>query len=146
MFTMTRCAKTGALKVREFAREDERRVVLALDPFVPANVEVVDRSEKFEHAVALCACLAWHFYEIDSVMQFCCASHRTVMAPAGELIYDVLRHLATAQTQTSQDGGSFLSEIAEESDVFKIVLTSQPRGTIPTSLWASSYMIFLDSL
>jgi len=139
-------AKTGALKVREFAREDERRVVLALDPYLPAGAEAAHGGEKFERAVALCACLAWHFYEIDSVMQFCCASHRTAMVPAGELIYDVLRHLATVQAQTVQDGGNFLSEIAEESDVFKIVLTSRARGTIPTSLWASSYIIFVDAL
>jgi len=139
-------AKTGALKVREFAREDERRVVLALDSFVPAGGATRERVEKFERAVALAACLAWHFHEIDSVMQFCCAAHRTAMLPAGELIYDVLRHLATVQAQTAQDGGNFLSQIAEECDVFKIVLTSRPRGTIPTSLWASSYMIFLDAL
>jgi len=29
---------------------------------------------------------------------------------------------------------------------YKIVLTSRPRGTIPTSLWGSSYIIFIDSL
>jgi len=139
-------AKTGALKVREFAREDERRVVLALDPFLPGGGATGDRGEKFERAVALCACLAWHFYEIDSVMQFCCASHRTAMLPAGELVYDVLRHLATVQAETAQDGEGFLSQIAEESDVFKIVLTSRARGTIPTSLWGSSYIIFIDSL
>ena len=68
------------------------------------------------------------------------------MLPAGELVYDVLRHLATVQAQTAQDGASFLSQIAEESDVYKIVLTSRARGTIPTSLWGSSYIIFIDSL
>ena len=29
---------------------------------------------------------------------------------------------------------------------FNIILTSQPRGSIPTSLWGTSYLIFIDSL
>ena len=29
---------------------------------------------------------------------------------------------------------------------FNIILTSQPRGSIPTNLWGSSYLIFIDSL
>jgi len=139
-------AKTGALKVREFAREDERRVVLALDPFLPAGDATRERGEKFERAVALCACLAWHFYEIDSVMQFCGASIRTAMAPAEDVVYDVLRYLACAEPQAEPLGTSFLEQLAQESDVFKIVLTSRARGTIPTSLWGSSYIIFIDSL
>ena len=32
-------AKRGALQVREFTREDERRVLLVLDPFTPPNAK-----------------------------------------------------------------------------------------------------------
>ncbi len=145
-------AKTGVLKVREFTREDERRVMLVLDPFLDVRlaktggVRPEQMEEKFERGVTLCACLAWHFYEIDSVMQFRTADLATPMAPAGETIYDILRHLAFARPQPAEPGGNFLSELAEESQVFKIILTSQPRGSIPTSLWTSSYFLFLQSL
>ena len=60
-------AKTGELKVREFAREDERRVMVVLDPFRPVDEmtrPARDEStyrEQFENAVTLAACLMWHF-------------------------------------------------------------------------------------
>ncbi len=145
-------AKTGALKVREFTREDERRVMLVLDPFLDvraagsAGVRPADIEEKFERGVTLCACLAWHFYEIDSVMQFRTAGLATPMARAGEIIYSVLRHLAFAEPRAAEPDGRFLSRLAEEPHIFKIILTSQPRGSIPTGLWTSSYFLFLQSL
>jgi len=145
-------AKTGALKVREFTREDERRVMLVLDPFLDvraagsAGVRPADVEEKFERGVALCACLAWHFYEIDSVMQFRTAGLATSMARAREIIYSVLRHLAFVEPRVAEPDRSLLSRLAEEPHIFKIILTSQPRGSIPTSLWTSSYFLFLQSL
>jgi uncharacterized protein (DUF58 family) len=141
-------ARTGSLMVREFSREDERRVLLALDPFIPRDPAENARADwrgQFEKAVTLCACLAWHFHEIDSEMQFRAPSFESPLAPAGEIIYAVLRELALIEAQPGSDSG-FLSRLAEDGDTFKIVLTSQPRGSIPTSLWASSYLIFVQSL
>ncbi len=145
-------AKTGALQVREFTREDERRVLLALDPFLDGRGaragagRAAEAEERFERAVALCACLAWHFHEIDSVMQFCTEGYETPMAPAGEIIYDVLHRLALVEPRTESDGRKFLERLAGEERIFKILLTSQPRGSIPTGLWSSSYILFIPSL
>jgi uncharacterized protein (DUF58 family) len=140
-------AKSGALKVREFTREDERRVVLALDPFLPAQGALRAQAlRQFERAVSLCACLAWHFFEIDSVLGFRAADFSAPLAPPGEVIYSVLRHLALIEPRPAGDGGDFLASLADESEAFKIILTSCPRGSIPTSLWTSSYLIFLESL
>jgi len=145
-------AKTGSLLVREFTREDERRVMLVLDPFLHFRtaqgncLNATAAKEKFERAVKLCACLAWHFYEIDSVMEFRSAGLTVPLAPAGEIIYDVLRHLAFVQPQPLERERNFLAQLADETQVFKIILTSQPRGSIPTSLWTSSYMLFMQSL
>ncbi len=144
-------AKANELKVREFTREDERRVMLALDPYIhpgapeeppgrEANIE-----EQFERAVTLCACLAWHFHEIDSEMQYRTERVATKMGPAGAIVYDVLRDLAFAQMKIAPHS-RLLQDLAEEQDVFKIILTSQPPGSIPTSLWTSSYFVFMQSL
>jgi uncharacterized protein (DUF58 family) len=132
-------AKSGGLKVREFAREDERRVLIALDT-APVS------ADKFERAVSYCACLAWHFYELDSVVGFRTMQTEIPLAPAAENVYEVLRQLAGVEAAASKPTRDFLTELAAEPDVFKIVLTNRPRGTIPTSLWTSSYMIFFDSL
>jgi len=145
-------AKTNALKVREFTREDERRVMLVLDPCLDVKAGAASRlapaelEEKFERAVTFCACLAWHFYEIDSEMQFLTRGWSTPMTTAGEIIYDVLRQLAFVKPERGGGDGNFLLQLTEEADLFKIILTNQPRGSIPTSLWTSSYFIFLESL
>ncbi|HEX2712246.1 MAG TPA: DUF58 domain-containing protein [Candidatus Acidoferrales bacterium] len=145
-------AKTGALKVREFAREDERRVMIVLDAFLDVRPgengwsSPAEAEEKFERAVNLAACLAWHFYEVDSVLAFRSGDLTVPIAPASEIIYDVLRHLAFVQPLPPEAGRDFLSSLAAESNVFKIILTSQPRGSIPTSLWTSSYFLFIPSL
>ncbi len=145
-------AKTGRLVVREFAREDERRVLLVLDPFIgPPRADLgrladAEHAERFERAVSLAACIAWHFHEIHSVMQFCTDRFSTPMAPAGEIIYDTLRELAMIHVDTSATGGAFLDQLAGDSEIFKIILTSRPQRTIPTGLWSSSYFLFIDRL
>jgi uncharacterized protein (DUF58 family) len=155
-------ARAGHLMVREFAREDERRVMLVLDPFVgpppaapgtsvttePAGSEraSAEHTQRFERAVSMAACIAWHFNEINSVLQFRTNRFATPMAPAEEIIYDALRELAKIQPDESSIGGPFLDELAADHEIFKIILTARPQNTIPTALWSSSYFLFLDSL
>ncbi len=138
-------AKTQQLKVREFTREDERRVVLVFDRHLPAKNEKL--LEKFEKAVTFCACLAWHFYEIDAHMQFISDDFETRMAPSAEVIYPSLERLALVGPTIGRDqAGSLLARVGSATGGFNIILTCQPRGSIPTSLWGTSYMIFVDSL
>jgi uncharacterized protein (DUF58 family) len=145
-------ARSGRLMVREFAREDERRVMLVLDPFIgPPRADLgplaaAEHEERFERAVSMAACIAWHFHEIDAVLQFRTDRFSTPMAPAGEIIYDALRELALIEAQTSVTGGAFLDELAGEQEIFKIILTCRPQHTIPTALWSSSYFVFIDAL
>ncbi len=145
-------AKSDRLMVREFAREDERRVMLVLDPFLgPPRADLgrlaeAEHTERFERAVSLAACIAWHFNEIHSVMQFRTDRFSTPMAPAGEIIYDTLRELGLIQADSSAAGGAFLDELAAEPEIFKIILTARAQRTIPTGLWSSSYFLFIDRL
>lgn len=141
-------ARTGELKVREFTREDERRVVIALDPYLdPAGgATAAERAEKFERAVTLAACLAWHFYETGAEMGFRTPGATLGMAPAAEIIYEVLGALAVVAPQPAERDGRFLAELAEASEHFHIVLTSRPHGSIPTRLWTTAWMVFFDSL
>jgi hypothetical protein len=139
-------ARTGALQVREYAREDERRVLLAFDPYLAAGNADPRATEQFERAVAMCAGLAWHFHEISSVLEFRSAGFATPRVIAGEMIYDVMRCLANVTPLKPPPGMSFLDSLEDATDVFKIVLTSQPRGSIPTGLWNSSYFLFMSSL
>jgi uncharacterized protein (DUF58 family) len=145
-------AKTGRVMVREFAREDERRVMLVLDPFIgPPRGDLgalakTEHAERFERAVSMAACIAWHFHEINSVMQFRTDRFSTPMAAANEIIYDTLRELALVQPDSSATGGAFLNALAGEHEIFKIIITSRAQTAIPSALWSSSYFVFIDTL
>lgn len=139
-------AKAQQLKVREFTREDERRLVLVFDSSLPAGEEKA--LAQFEKGVNLCACLAWHFYEINAQMQFLTDGFETLMAPSGEIIYPVLETLALIQPKVGSTAPmeSLQARIASAARGFHIVITSRPRGSIPTNLWGTSYLVFVDSL
>jgi uncharacterized protein (DUF58 family) len=145
-------AKTGRVMVREFAREDERRVMLVLDPFIgpppkdSGPLAESEHAERFERAVSMAACIAWHFHEINSVMQFRTDRFSTPMATANEIIYDTLRQLALVEPDSSAKGGTFLNALASEQEIFKIIITSRPQAAILSSLWSSSYFVFIDTL
>ncbi len=141
-------AKAQALKVREFTREDERRVTLVFDARLPRADEKT--LAQFEKAVGFCACLAWHFYEIDAQMQYLSEGFESAMAPAQEVVYPILEALALAEPQTGAaahpGARGLLSRLSASPSGFNIILTAQPRGSVPTWLWGSSYFVFMDSL
>lgn len=144
-------AKSQRLMVREFTREEERRVILVLDSFIGSSDSkdaqaAAEHAKRFERAVSLAASIAWHFHEINSAMQFRTDRISTPMAPAREIIYDALRELALIQPDASSTGGAFLDELTTEREIFKIILTSRSQKSIPTALWSSSYFIFIDRL
>ena len=138
-------AKSGRLMVREFAREDERRVMLVLDPYI-GKAASDKQMAQFERAVSLTACIAWHFSEIHSVMQFCTERYSTPMSPAAEIVYPALRQLALIQAEISDSGGAFLDRLGSDREIFKIILTARTQKSIPAALWSSSYFIFIDRL
>ena len=155
-------ARLGSLMVREFAREEDCRVLLVLDPHVSADGAAQRDTlrsgsaqgaatsavawERFERAVNLCAAIAWHFFDRNAHLQFRTAGLETPLAPAEENIFSVLRHLALAQPLSPDPQHALLSDLAASPDLFKVIVTSQPRGSIPASLWHSSYVVFLEDL
>jgi len=147
-------ARSGSLMVREFTREEDCRVLLVLDPHIssaPAAVGAAPQIpssdiERFERAVTLCAAIAWHFFERNAEMQFRSAEFETPLAAADKNIFAVLRHLAMAQPLPPDPEHRLLGDLAASPDLFKVIVTSQQRGSIPATLWHSSYVVFLDDL
>jgi uncharacterized protein (DUF58 family) len=142
-------ARSGSLMVREFTREEDSRVMIVLDPHSVANETTgsgseIAASEWFERGVAICANLAWHFYQGNSMLQFRSVGFSTPLAPADEIIFTILRHLAVAQPLPPDPDQALMAELAASPDLFKIVVTSQSRGSISRDVWSTSYIIFLD--
>lgn len=125
-------ARTGSLKVREYTREDERKLRIVFDN--PLMGEVA--ADAYDRAVDLAASLAWHFAGDHTDLSF--------LAPGSEATQDIyvfLRYLALAEP--SQHGESELDRL-QVSDDYNVIFTARPRGSIPTSLWACSYFIFMN--
>jgi uncharacterized protein (DUF58 family) len=143
-------ARSGSLMVREFTREDDCRIQLVLDPHVSAEEFSLLKSgtlttnERFERAVTVCASLAWHFYENNSLLQFRSAAAETPLAPADEIIFSILEHLAIAKPLPPDPRQSLMADLATAPELFKIIVTTQPHGSVPASVWSSSYVVFLD--
>lgn len=125
-------AKSGALKVREFTREDERKLRIVFDN--PSSDSV--STEEYERAIALAASLAWHFSSENADLSFAAQGY----SGAGD-VYSFLSHLADASPQA----GPSLLDTLEITPDYNIIFTTRPRGSIPTVLWTSSYFVFLGN-
>ncbi len=144
-------ARLGSLMVREFTREEDARVLLVLDPHTSAASSTgtgspQETAERFDRAVTLCASIAWHFFERNALLQFRSAGVDTQLAPAEETIFAILHHLALAQSLAPDPEHVLLTNLAASPELFKIIVTSQPRGSIPGNLWHTSYVVFLEDL
>jgi uncharacterized protein (DUF58 family) len=139
-------ARLGSLMVREFTREDDCRVILVLDPHASAGLAAKEAEARFESAVTMCAALAWHFYERNAVLQFRTAGFETPLVEADEIIFDILKHLATAKPYPPDPKRVLLSDLASTPEIFRVIVTSESRGSIPSSIWNQSWVIFLEDL
>jgi len=138
-------AKSGSLKVREFTREDERKLCIVFDN-PPAGLI---SEPAYECAVKLAASLAWHFSELDAEVSFVVSGQGR-----GVELHEFLARLAVIEPQGKQAGGQesragmlqadVLREMAPASTgEYNIVLTARPHGSVPTSWWNCSYFVFL---
>ena len=136
-------AKSGSLKVREFSREDERKLCIVFD-----NPEAGIISEQaYERAVNLAASLAWHFSLQNVEVSFLVPGQGRSTE-----IHEFLARLAmiapapgdAALAGQSRQPGTGLEEInLDGAGEHHIVLTARPRESLPTSLWNCSYFVFL---
>lgn len=124
-------AKTGSLKVREFTREDERRLRFVFDNPEPGKVS----PEAYEHAVSLAASLACHFAGKNVDLSFAGSDYT-----GGQRLDDFLRHLALIQPQRSD----WVLESMPVSSDFNVILTSRTPGSIPNNIWECSYVIYME--
>jgi uncharacterized protein (DUF58 family) len=123
-------ARTGALKVREFSREDERKLRIVFDNPSPGLLI----PDFYERAVNLAASLGWHFSHEDVDVSF--------VAPGLEPTPDVfsfLRYLALVEPQEATS----VFQRLRASDDYNVILTARDRAQVPPALLGRSYIISL---
>jgi hypothetical protein len=124
-------AKSGALKVREFTREDERKLRIVFDNPRPGALT----TEEYEAAVELAASLAWHFAGANTQLSFAASGYG-----GSNDVMEFLRFLATVQPTEET---SVLTGLKPTQD-YNIVITAQQRGSLPTELWTTAYILYMQ--
>jgi uncharacterized protein (DUF58 family) len=141
-------AKSGSLKVREFSREDERKLCIVFDNPAAGLIS----AQAYERAVNLAASLAWHFSSQDAEVSFVVSGFGR-----GIDVHEFLARLAVIEAQDDPPAAKgpqagtrdvLRENVLRDLDLgnageYNIVLTAQPRGSLPTALWNSSYFIFI---
>lgn len=151
-------AKTGVLMAREFAREEENKFCLILDTLIHAPARPAYK-EEFEKAVSLAASLAAHFSDEGTELEFLTPHEHVPRGIGTDHLYRIMRSLAVvdcrlATDQTSNDLREGLSGIMEleelqlilSAKIFKVIITSKPKGSFPATLWRSSHVVYFDEL
>lgn len=136
-------AKSGSLKVREFAREDERKMCIVFDN--PQTEQISE--ETYERAVDLTASLAWHFCHENVEISY--------LLPGTPRIRDLHEFLAMLAVikplranEKPDEKGTARDPLCEMNitDEYNVVVTARRRGTVPTALWNSSYFVFVNDI
>jgi uncharacterized protein (DUF58 family) len=123
-------ARTGTLKVREFSREDERKLRIVFDNAAPGVLPPA----AYERGVRVAASLGWHFHHEDVEVSF--------VAPGLEPTRDVfafLRYLALVEPQEATPVFGRL----RASEDYNLIVTPLDAAAIPSTLAARSYVISL---
>jgi uncharacterized protein (DUF58 family) len=123
-------AKSGSLKVREFSREDERKLRIVFDNPDAGAIS----NENYEKAVSLVASLGWHFTQENAEVSFVAPGYH-----GASDIYQFLEYLALVAPRQSFS----VIETLPPSDQYNIIVTARPRGSIPTALWDHAYFVFI---
>ena len=125
-------ARTGSMKVREFTREDERKLRVVFDNPPERTVTLAE----YERTIDLAASLAWHFAGENTELSFAAPDY-----PGASDIYEFLRYLALVSPRAAEQQKSVLDAL-QVTDDYNVIFTARPRGSIPTALWACSYFLF----
>ena len=169
-------AKASQLMVREYTRDDDWRVTIALDAFDENSGQETENREQpeaenapqkfpeqFEKAVTLAASLLTHFLDEGADVRLMSSDYDSGFGRENDHRYALLRQLArvtpltvnaeadeknpTATASKEPAPWHLLQRIpALADDEYKILLTSAPRGSIPANIWRSSHVVYFDDL
>lgn len=134
-------AKTGRLQLREFTREDDRQCCFVFDN-VFADFKESDRFG-FEKAVTLCANAARHFHQMGIEIRLMTPETSTMFSRSHDGLLAILKMLALIEPAL---GNPYSFRDVSGEIAFKVLFTSHRRGTIPTSVWNSSQVFYMNEL
>jgi uncharacterized protein (DUF58 family) len=156
-------AKTAKLMVREFTRDDDWRVTIALDvaqlvrenpmePHTsPANLEVAKFTAQFEQAITFAASLLTHFLDEGAETRLLLGAYDSGFGRENEHRYALLKQLArvtpVVPPENEAANASLLARMpALADDEYKLLITPSARGSIPANIWRRAHVVYFDDL
>jgi uncharacterized protein (DUF58 family) len=125
-------ARTGTLKVREYSREDERKLRIIFDNPSPGTIS----PDAYEQVVRVAASLAWHFHHEDVEVSFVAAD----LEPTAD-VYAFLLYLALVGPREETP----VFHRLRPSDDYNLIVTARQEGDVPPGLATRSYVVALGS-
>jgi len=132
-------ARSRRLTVREFTSEDERRITIVLDTYLPREAPG-DLTERFERGVVQAASLIKHFIDERAEVRLVLGGDVGPFGSGTEQLYRCLRRLALVTP--SDEGPANVTLNTVEHD-YAILLTAASPGSIPANVWRTSHVIYL---
>ena len=123
-------ARTGALKVREFSREDERKLRVVFDNPMPGELDAA----AYERGINLAASLAWHFHHEDAEVSYVAAG----LEPTSD-VFAFLHYLALAEPREATS----VFERLRSSNDYNVIVTARHRSLVPPGLASRACVITL---
>ncbi|MBS1808302.1 MAG: DUF58 domain-containing protein [Acidobacteria bacterium] len=166
-------AKSARLMVREFTRDDDWRLTIALDVFDVAHWASFAASstesnttakpaekfaEQFERAVTFAASLLTHFLDEGAEIRLLMGDYDSGFGRENEHRYAMLKQLArvTLPLQTNANASPEAAAVPATSlpermpalneDEYKILITPSARGSIPANIWRRAHVVYFDDL
>ncbi len=150
-------AKTTQMMVREFARDDDRRVTVALDDGTlsseaeensTSDPRPPDPGPRFEKAVTLAASLIAHFGAEGAQVRLITSREDSGFGSGLGHRLRIFRILAGVEQTTTTTSDELTDRIPAliADERFKILITPATRGSIPAHLWRSAHVIYFDDL
>lgn len=128
-------AHTGALQVREYAREQERLLEMLLDLDLS-----VEEGEWFERAVEACAFLAWNMALRGARVRFRTQEFDLSMPEEGD-VYEILRYLATVTPARHRP-----TPAPQDENSCRVVFTASDPKTLEEAGWVQARVVGPEAL
>ncbi len=129
-------ARAGGLWVREFTKDDHRRVHIVFDRLAPLDAE---GRRLFEQAAQRCAAFAWRIQALNASIRFTSDDCSISSAASSSGIFEILRYLALCEpiaAPPNQEVAGGFPRGAGRDDYTQVVFSStaeQPASTLHSS-------------
>jgi uncharacterized protein (DUF58 family) len=138
-------ARVGELMVREFSREDHRRLNIVFDHLLPPGEEA---RERFEKVVGLCSAVVWGLHHLNAEICFSAEDKTILSSPNSGAVYQILRYLALVEPAAAVPGREPARPApqAARGEWFQLIFSARPEAGWPALQSSKGRYFFSERL